>query len=77
MARLLHAQGESFHWVCDNPNKIGHNVYGVILEPLEAVLDLNHPQVVVVVASPDGKAAIRTQLAAWDKHVRNDFWLFA
>lgn len=77
MARLLQAQGESFHWVCDNPNKIGHNVYGVILEPLEAVLDLDHPQVLVVVASPDGKAAIRTQLEAWDKHVRHDFWFFA
>lgn len=77
MARLLLAAGQSFHWVTDNPNKIGHNVYGVIMESLDAVPVIENPQIMIVVASPDGKQAIRSQLAAWGKGVREDFWFFA
>ena len=30
MARLLQAKGDTFHWICDNENKIG-NYYTVVL----------------------------------------------
>lgn len=76
MARLLQAQGETFHWVCDNRRKIGKDVYGVRMEHFDIIPDLEDPQIMIVVASPDGKMEIRGQLAAWNKRPVRDFWFF-
>jgi len=77
MARLLQANDDEFTWVCDNPNKIGRDVYGVIMQSFEIIPELEHPQIMVVVASPEGKVEIRNQLATWAKLTVKDFWFFA
>lgn len=77
MAKLLLELELKFHWVCDNPNKIGHDVYGVIMEDCEAVKSIDKPQIMIVVAAPDGKIAIRETLASWGKEPAKDFWFFA
>nr|WKN36557.1 glycosyltransferase [Tunicatimonas sp. TK19036] len=77
MARLLQARGEPFHWVCDNPNKIGHNIYGIHLESLASITQLDQPQIMIIVTSPQAWAGILTQLKAWEKLPVRDFWFFA
>ena len=76
MAKLLLAHDDHFHWVCDNPRKIGKDVYGVRMEHYATIPALDHPQIMVVVTSPDDKVAIRRQLAEWGKRPREDFWFF-
>jgi len=76
MARLLQQRGERFFWVCDNKNKIGKAIYGVTLQHYAQIPSLDNPQVMVVVTSPEGKAAIRQQLAAWGKQPVKDYWFF-
>lgn len=76
MAKLLQSNQDTFHWVCDNPRKIGKDVYGVRMEHFERIPDLGHPQIMVVVASPSGKVEIRQQLEAWGKQPVRDFWFF-
>lgn len=77
MARLLQERNEPFHWVCDNDRKVGLDVYGVRMEHFSSIPTLNNPQIMVVVASPDGKQEIRKSLGAWRKEVRKDFWFFS
>ncbi|MEQ9438728.1 MAG: glycosyltransferase family 2 protein [Cyclobacteriaceae bacterium] len=76
VARMLLDREERFHWVCNNPNKIGREIYGVYLEPMEAIPALDRPQMLVVVTAPGEQPGIRKQLAGWGKTVVQDFWFF-
>lgn len=77
MAKLLHSYNDSFHWVCDNEKKIGKDIYDVRLEHHDVIPDLDHPQIMIVVASPGEKLAIRNTLQHWGKKPAEDFWFFA
>lgn len=77
MAKLLLTHEEDFNWVCDNQNKIGKDVYGIVLSHFESIMDLENPQIIIVVASPEGQTEIRNQLKAWNKLPASDFWFFA
>ncbi|MFK7784487.1 MAG: glycosyltransferase family 2 protein [Crocinitomicaceae bacterium] len=77
MARLIQSYGDTFHWVCDNENKIGKDIYGVIMEHFDTVHSMDNPQIMVVVSSPAGKKDILEQLNQWEKKPVDDFWFFA
>ncbi|KAA3614945.1 MAG: glycosyltransferase [Calditrichaeota bacterium] len=77
MAKLLLANNDSFHWVCDNQRKIGEHVYGVKMEHFNTIPERDNPQIIIVVSSPDGKVSIRKQLQEWRKEPVKDFWFFA
>ncbi|MFC2096881.1 glycosyltransferase family 2 protein [Bacteroidota bacterium] len=77
MARLLKNKNNHFHWVCDNHKKIGKDIYGVIMENFNIIPEIDNPQIMIVVSSPDGKINIRKQLISWDKKPVKDFWFFA
>ena len=77
MAKRLLAYEDNFHWVCDNPRKIGKDVYGVRMESYDVISTLDRPQIMVVVTSPDGKQVIRQQLVNWHKRAVEDYWFFA
>ncbi len=77
MAKLILKLEDQFHWVCDNENKIGKDVYGIKLAHYEAIASLHNPQLMIVVASPDGQKEIRKQLKKWGKKPVSDFWFFA
>lgn len=76
MAKLLQAEDDTFHWVCDNDKKIGRDIYGVYLEHFDVVSSLSNPQIIIVVTSPDDKLRIRELLNSWDKKPAADFWFF-
>ncbi len=77
MAKLILEKESGFHWVCDNHKKIGKDIYGVRLHHFDSIPELDNPQIIVVVASPDGKAGIREQLREWGKKAVADYWFFS
>ena len=77
MARLIQSYDDTFEWVCDNENKIGKDIYGVIMKRFDTVPSMVNPQIMVVVSSPDGKKEILEQLTQWEKKPVDDFWFFA
>jgi len=77
MARLLQSYGDNFHWVCDNENKIGKDIYDVPIEHYKDVLTIENTQIIITVASPSGKKEIAKQLHLWNKKPINDFWFFS
>lgn len=77
MAKLLLAENDSFHWVCDNERKIGKDIYGVRMAHHDIIPRLENPQIMVVVSSPTDKSNIRRYLANWQKKPALDFWFFS
>ena len=77
MAKLIHSYDDTFHWVCDNENKIGKDIYGVILQHFSEVENIQNAQIMIVVSSPDGKKEIKQLLDSWKKQPISDFWFFA
>lgn len=76
MAKLLLNKDVDFHWVCDNKRKIGHDVYGVIMQPTTAIAELENPQIIIVVASPEGQVEIERELSAFELKPREHYWFF-
>lgn len=77
MAKLILKQEDSIHWVCDNENKIGKDIYGIKMAHFKDIQSLENPQIIIVVASPDGKIEIQEQLKGWNKEPVKDYWFFA
>lgn len=77
MAKLILKQEDSIHWVCDNENKIGKDIYGIKMAHFKDIQSLENPQIIIVVASPDGKIEIQEQLKVWNKEPVKDYWFFA
>lgn len=76
LVKLLLATEANLHWVCDNPRKIGKDVYGIVLQNFKEIPGLTSPQILIAVTSPNEKSNIRRQLEAWGKKPVLDFWFF-
>lgn len=75
LAKLLIEDQVPFHWVCDNPAKIGHNIYGVVMEDYRGINNLLNPQIILAVAQPEEQIHIKDMLAEWDSMPGKDhFW---
>ena len=46
------------------------------MEHFNDVRNIENPQIIIVVASPEGKKAIAEQLGNWGKKPVDDFWFF-
>lgn len=62
IAKKLLSLNVGFHWVCDNQNKIGHNIYGKILQEFNTKLSSKKPQVIVAVAQAGAQQIISSNI---------------
>ncbi|MFC2176182.1 glycosyltransferase family 2 protein, partial [Bacteroidota bacterium] len=62
LAKGLITAGVAFHWICNNPNKIGKHVYNQLISNTNPISELESPQVIIAVANKDEQAEIRAQL---------------
>jgi len=76
VAKLLQLYTDDFYWVCDNQHKIGKDIYDIRIKDCKDIPILDHPQIIIVVSSPDGKIQIRELLDQWNKKPVVDFWFF-
>lgn len=76
LAKLLVKKQVNFTWVCDNPNKIGKEIYDRVLEAIPHGEGLKLTQILVAVAAPKEQQAIRAYLMDHQKMEGADFWLF-
>lgn len=76
LARLFIEKGEFFYWICDNEQKIGKDIYGVRMKSIEQITELENPQILVAVASPDEQGKIKELLNSMKKKPVSDYWFF-
>ncbi len=76
LVRHIPEKESNLQWVCDNPAKIGKDIYGHRLHHFSSVKMLINPQILIVVTSPNARKSIRNILNQWGKEPVKDFWFF-
>jgi glycosyltransferase involved in cell wall biosynthesis len=66
-----------FNWLCDNDRKVGKDIYGIKMQHFNELPDIENPQILIAVSSPDGKKEIQNQLLEWGKEPVKDYWFFS
>jgi glycosyltransferase involved in cell wall biosynthesis len=75
-AKHLLSEGVPFSWVCNTPEKIGKDIYGVRMNAAEKLDMSSKPFVLVMVAAVEGQTAIARQLTAWGLAAQQDYFFF-
>lgn len=76
IAKYLIAAGESFQWVCNNDNKIGHDIYGKVLLPVPSDLRSADAQFILTMANKDEQQSLKSQLSGLGMLPNVDyFWM--
>ncbi|GAA4269626.1 glycosyltransferase family 2 protein [Hyunsoonleella aestuarii] len=57
-AKTLVEKNITFRWICDNPNKIGRDIYGVTLEPFSKLKTIKNAQSIITVANKKAQKSI-------------------
>ncbi|MEM9680642.1 MAG: glycosyltransferase [Bacteroidota bacterium] len=76
IAQQLITQGVPFYWLCDNPKKIGKQIYDQPLLSFDHLKDLDLPQSIVTVANETEQLKIRTYFDSLNMLPMNDYFFF-
>lgn len=76
IAKQLVEKEVLFHWICDNPKKIGKSIYGQPLLAFEELANLNRPQSIVTVANEEAQSEIRSYLHKQKMKPMTDYFFF-
>ena len=58
IAKYLSDQKIKFTWICNNPNKVGHQIYGIIMQSVELISTYNSSQIIIAISQPAALPAI-------------------
>lgn len=76
ISRALIAQGIPFHWVCDNPKKIGKKIYGQTMLPFKDIVQFKDAQNIITVSNPHAQIQINSFFVDLQKKRMIDFFFF-
>lgn len=76
IAKTLIKKEVPFEWICDNPNKIGRDIYGKILQPFRFLKTIENPQSIITVANKTAQKEIRTYLKSIQMINKKDYFFF-
>ncbi len=76
IAKILIKKGVDFEWVCDNPKKIGRDIYGKILKPFSFLEHLKHSQSIITVANKTAQNEIKDFMKNLNLHAIEDYVFF-
>ncbi|MBO6606555.1 glycosyltransferase family 2 protein [Psychroserpens sp.] len=76
VAHLLNSANIPFHWICDNPKKIGKHIYDKELHNFEHLKELENPQSIVTVANDMAQTEIRAYFRDQSMHPMIDYFFF-
>ncbi|MEC3907697.1 glycosyltransferase family 2 protein [Tamlana sp. 2201CG12-4] len=65
-----------FEWICDNPKKIGKDIYNQKLKPFTFLEEIKQPQSIVTVANPQAQKEIQTYFNTQNMSPMTDYFFF-
>lgn len=77
LAKLILKFENRFTWISNNENKIGKDIYGIILDDITGINQINNPQIIIAVASPEDQNEIQLLLKEMNLKTGIDYWFFA
>ena len=76
IANTLIKKEIAFEWICDNPNKIGRDIYGKILKPFNHLKTINNPQSIITVANRTSQKEIKNYMKKLNMIPEQDYIFF-
>jgi len=76
IAKKLVDNAISFIWFTNNPKKIGHNIYGIVLRSDEDITDVSAPQVICAIAMPDERRKAINKIESLGLQLEVDYFAF-
>lgn len=76
MASLFLERNIPFEWICDNPKKIGKDIYGKQMLNFEALATIENPQSLITVANKEAQKEIRRYLKKLNLQPFKDYIFF-
>lgn len=76
IANFLIDQKIEFLWVCNNLSKIGHEIYGKLMQHYKLVASIKNPQYILAVANKEAQEFIREYLSGLGKIPSKDYFFF-
>lgn len=76
VARILIDKKVPFYWICDNPKKIGKDIYNQKLLEFKCLSDLKNPQSIITVANVQAQKEIKSFLHAEKMMPMTDYFFF-
>ena len=76
IAKILLKQNIPFEWICDNPKKIGKDIYGKELKAFQALTKIKSAQSIITVANKTAQKEIRAFLKNLNLKPMEDYIFF-
>lgn len=76
IAKNLIAQNIPFHWICDNPKKIGKHIYNQEMKPFQHLENIEKPQSIISVANTEQQTIIKAYLKNQKMKPMKDYFFF-
>ena len=76
IAKLLIEKNIDFEWICDNPKKIGKDIYGKLMKSFDCLKTLGPSQSIITVANKEAQTDIRKYLKKLNMEAIKDYVFF-
>lgn len=76
LAKKLILLGIDFHWICDNPKKIGKHIYEKLMLPFNSLETLSNTQSIITVANPKEQEIIKSYFSRRNDLPMIDYFFF-
>lgn len=76
IAKSLIEKNIAFEWICDNPKKIGRDIYGKILRPFKYLETITNAQSIITVANKEAQTEIRDYMNTLKLKAIDDYVFF-
>lgn len=76
IAKILLGNKIPFEWICDNPKKIGKDIYGKALKPFQALSKIKNSQTIITVANKAAQIEIKFYLENLNMKATEDYIFF-
>lgn len=76
IAKNLIERKIDFMWICDNPKKIGREIYGTVLEHYTKLGTIKNPQSIITVANDEAQKQIREIIQGLGHKQMQDYFFF-
>jgi glycosyltransferase involved in cell wall biosynthesis len=76
IAKELLSRNIPFHWICNNPGKAGHSIYGVTMKEVSYLDSISGSQSIITVANRNSQEEIRSHFALKQGIEMSDYFFF-
>jgi len=76
IANLLIENDINFDWITNNPKKIGHNIYGVIIKADQDIANTKNKQVIIAIAEKDSLSKIIVDIMMVRSSLQKEYFFF-